>query len=72
MFKKMLAEKQDNWEKYKQEGVERMTELSEVFSGTKPLTRVAKNGIFSYIFKDVNLRHFYVELGTNSPVPSVD
>lgn len=40
----MLVEKQDNWEKYKLEGVERMTELSEVFSGTKPLTRVSKNG----------------------------
>lgn len=46
MFKQMLAEKQDKWESYKKEGRERMEELGEVFSGTKPLTRVEKNGKF--------------------------
>ena len=40
----LLMEKQNKWEKYKREGVERMMELSEVFLGTKPLTRVEKNG----------------------------
>ena len=45
MFKQMLAEKQDKWEMYKKEGRERMEELSDVFSGTKPLTRVEKNGV---------------------------
>ena len=45
MFKQMLAQKQDQWEKHKKEGVERMDELSEVFSGTKPLTRIQKNGM---------------------------
>ncbi len=44
MFKKLLDEKQQKWEAYKLEGSERMTELGEVFSGTKPLTRVEKNG----------------------------
>lgn len=44
MFKQMLAEKQLKWESYKNEGSERMTELAEVFSGVKPLTRVEKNG----------------------------
>lgn len=44
MFKQMLAQKQTQWEKHKTEGVERMDELSEVFSGTKPLTRIQKNG----------------------------
>ena len=44
MFKKLLDEKQSKWEAYKKEGSERMTELGEVFSGTKPLTRVEKNG----------------------------
>jgi len=43
LFRHLLVEKQNKWEKYKKEGVERMTELSEVFSGTKPLTRVEKN-----------------------------
>lgn len=42
----MMSEKQDKWEYYKKEGSERMQELSEVFSGTKPLTRVEKNGMF--------------------------
>jgi len=42
-FKKMLSKKQKNWENCKKESVERMTELSEVFSGSKPLTRVEKN-----------------------------
>lgn len=44
LFKKLLDEKQQKWEAYKKEGSERMTELGEVFSGTKPLTRVEKNG----------------------------
>ena len=44
MFKKLMDEKQEKWEAYKKEGSERMTELGEVFSGTKPLTRVEKNG----------------------------
>ncbi|KAF3691663.1 WASH complex subunit 5 [Channa argus] len=43
MFKQMLSEKQIKWESYKKEGSERMTELAEVFSGVKPLTRVEKN-----------------------------
>ena len=40
----MLVEKQQKWEDHKKEGSERMAELGEVFSGTKPLTRVEKNG----------------------------
>ncbi|KAJ9583230.1 hypothetical protein L9F63_022420, partial [Diploptera punctata] len=43
MFKHLLMEKQNKWEKYKKEGSEHMIELSEVFSGTKPLSRVEKN-----------------------------
>lgn len=44
MFKQMLSEKQAKWEHYKKESSERMTELADVFSGVKPLTRVEKNG----------------------------
>ncbi|XP_065842936.1 WASH complex subunit 5-like isoform X2 [Oscarella lobularis] len=43
MFKSMLSRKQLKWEEYRREGSERMTELGEVFSGVKPLTRVEKN-----------------------------
>ena len=44
MFELLLKEKQNKWEEYKKEASERMAELGEVFSGTKPLTRVEKNG----------------------------
>ena len=44
MFKQLLAEKQQKWQAYQKEAAERMAELGEVFSGTKPLTRVEKNG----------------------------
>ncbi|XP_003385312.1 PREDICTED: WASH complex subunit strumpellin-like [Amphimedon queenslandica] len=43
MFEHLLQEKQNKWELYKKEASERMAELGEVFSGTKPLTRVEKN-----------------------------
>lgn len=45
LFKRMLDEKKTKWEVNKQEGRERIEELGDVFSGTKPLTRVEKNGI---------------------------
>ncbi|XP_074640557.1 WASH complex subunit 5-like isoform X2 [Tubulanus polymorphus] len=54
LFKRMLLEKKENWEKYKKEGSERMQELSEVFSGTKPLTRVEKNDNLQAWFGDMN------------------
>ena len=50
----MLAQKQVHWEKHKNEGVERMDELSEVFSGTKPLTRIEKNGMFNFHWLKTN------------------
>ncbi|KAF6031772.1 KIAA0196 [Bugula neritina] len=43
MFRKMLDEKEKKWESCKKECRERMQELADVFSGTKPLTRVQKN-----------------------------
>ena len=45
MFKKMLDDKKIKWEANKKEGQERMEELSEVFMGSKPLTRVERNGV---------------------------
>ena len=39
----MLAEKQDKWEKNKNESVDRIEELADVFSGAKPLIRVQNN-----------------------------
>ncbi len=40
----MLDEKKKMWENNQKEGQERMQELGDVFSGTKPLTRIDKNG----------------------------
>lgn len=47
MFRVMLSQKKEKWDGYKKEGSERMSELAEVFSGSKPLTRVEKNGLCS-------------------------
>uniref|UniRef100_A0A5F9D9I1 WASH complex subunit 5 n=1 Tax=Oryctolagus cuniculus TaxID=9986 RepID=A0A5F9D9I1_RABIT len=54
MFKQMLAEKQAKWEHYKKEGSERMTELADVFSGVKPLTRVEKNENLQAWFREIS------------------
>ncbi len=43
IYRKMIEQKQTQWETLKKEACERTRELSEVFSGTKPLTRIAKN-----------------------------
>ncbi|CAB1321350.1 unnamed protein product [Coregonus sp. 'balchen'] len=54
MFKQMLSEKQLKWESYRTEGAERMTELAEVFSGVKPLTRVEKNENLQAWFREIS------------------
>uniref|UniRef100_A0A8C5V8R5 WASH complex subunit 5 n=1 Tax=Microcebus murinus TaxID=30608 RepID=A0A8C5V8R5_MICMU len=54
MFKQMLSEKQTKWEYYKKEGSERMTELADVFSGVKPLTRVEKNENLQAWFREIS------------------
>lgn len=43
LFQHLLSAKQEKWNGHKKESTERLTELSEVYSGTKPLTRVEKN-----------------------------
>eukprot|EP00051_Salpingoeca_urceolata_P033878 m.22586 g.22586 ORF g.22586 m.22586 type:complete len:1163 (-) comp6876_c0_seq1:95-3583(-) len=43
MFKQLLAGKLDKWNALKTEASDRMSELSDVFSGTTPLSRVEKN-----------------------------
>lgn len=63
MFKQMLSEKQLKWESYKKEGYERMTELAEVFSGVKPLTRVEKNGEFLSSPGEMKDAHLHLNSG---------
>ncbi|XP_054154297.1 WASH complex subunit 5-like isoform X2 [Oppia nitens] len=43
MYKQLLSDKQEKWNFYKKEAFERISELAEVFSGNKPLTRIEKN-----------------------------
>lgn len=52
MFRNLLAEKEDDWNKLKTEGSGRMSELSEVFSGATPLARVEKNENFQAYFAE--------------------
>ena len=47
MFRHLLTEKRANWLKCRGKCVECLTELADVFSGTKPLARVDKNGMIS-------------------------
>uniref|UniRef100_T1IW38 WASH complex subunit strumpellin n=1 Tax=Strigamia maritima TaxID=126957 RepID=T1IW38_STRMM len=59
IFKKMLNEKDQMWNLYQKEASERIKELADVFSGTKPLTRVEKNenlqSWFGEIAKQIDL-----------------
>lgn len=44
LFQHLLSVKHDKWSTLKRESTEHLAELSEVYSGTKPLARVEKNG----------------------------
>ncbi|POM80534.1 Strumpellin, partial [Phytophthora palmivora] len=53
MFEALLASKEDRWQRCMKETSERMEELSEYFSGEKPLTRVERNEDLMKWFKDL-------------------
>jgi len=53
MFSELLRRKAKNWDDYKKEAISRMTELAEVFSGEKALTRVVKNENLQSWFNDI-------------------
>ena len=53
MFSKMLDEKQEKWDALRHEGSDRMSELSDVFGGNTPLTRVEKNEHLQAYFKNL-------------------
>ncbi len=44
MMKEMLNQRQSRFDQLRSEGRERLIELSDVFSGRKPLSRIEKNG----------------------------
>ncbi|VEN49154.1 unnamed protein product [Callosobruchus maculatus] len=43
LYKELLSDKEKQWEELKSESYKSLTELSEVFGGTKPLSRIPKN-----------------------------
>lgn len=54
IFKKLLSEKEKQWEELKSESYKSLVELSEVFSGTKPLTRIQKNENLQLWFLEIS------------------
>ncbi|CAG9860794.1 unnamed protein product [Phyllotreta striolata] len=53
LYKELFQNKESQWEELKSESILRLSELSEVFSGTKPLSRIQKNE---------NLRLWFTEI----------
>lgn len=49
MFVQLLEKKETRWLKRKDDCVQRMNELSEIFSGLTTMSRVKKNGNIKYI-----------------------
>lgn len=43
LYKQLLNDREKNWDELQNESYKSLIELSEVFSGTKPLTRIPKN-----------------------------
>lgn len=54
LFQHLLSVKHDKWSSLKKESTERLAELSEVYSGTKPLTRVEKNANLQAWFSEMS------------------
>lgn len=55
IFKNLLTQRERKWEELKKESYNSLIELSEVFGGSKPLTKVEKN---------VNLHNWFLEISS--------
>ena len=53
IYQQLLRNKETKWEAFRSESRERMLELADVFSGTKPLTRIEKNANLQHMFTNV-------------------
>lgn len=51
-YKKLVEEKAERWDKYRKDANDHVLELAEVFAGSRPLARVAKNDRLNKWFKD--------------------
>ncbi|KAK8773941.1 hypothetical protein V5799_011527, partial [Amblyomma americanum] len=54
LFQHLLSVKHEKWNTLKKESTEHLQELSEVYSGTKPLTRVEKNANLQAWFAEMS------------------
>lgn len=54
LFQHLLSVKHDKWSALKKESTEHLAELSEVYSGTKPLARVEKNANLQAWFSEMS------------------
>lgn len=54
IIKEVLVEKENRWNKYRQEAAERVADLSEVFSGTNALMKIEKNQNLKQWFSEIN------------------
>nr|XP_045581537.1 WASH complex subunit 5-like [Procambarus clarkii]XP_045581547.1 WASH complex subunit 5-like [Procambarus clarkii]XP_045581556.1 WASH complex subunit 5-like [Procambarus clarkii] len=52
-YKRLVEEKSVRWEKFQKDANEHVLELAEVFAGSRPLARVAKNDRLNKWFKDI-------------------
>ncbi|XP_068228667.1 WASH complex subunit 5 [Palaemon carinicauda] len=52
IYKTLVEEKTSRWESYRKEANDHVLELAEVFAGSRPLARVAKNDRLNKWFKD--------------------
>ncbi|XP_066254336.1 WASH complex subunit 5 isoform X1 [Euwallacea similis] len=53
LYKSLMLEKDSQWEDLKRNSYESLIELSEVFSGSKPLSRIKKNSDLEGWFKEI-------------------
>lgn len=68
IYKRLVSEKEDNWNKYRMEANQQALELSEVFSGNRPLARVEKNDRLNKWFRDIGEE--IMSLSLEEPGPS--
>ncbi|XP_050294817.1 WASH complex subunit 5 isoform X2 [Anthonomus grandis grandis] len=54
LYKSLMSEKDFQWENLKKSSCKNLIELSEVFSGDKPLTRIQKNSDLERWFKEIS------------------
>lgn len=57
---KLIDQKETKWNGWKNECIQRMQDLSDAFSGEKPLTRIPKNGTFLHSFPTLLFYVFFL------------